>query len=127
MSINLDPLLVTMIVRVFVNLLIIAPVLWISGRLLAGKHKAKFSDALWIVFLGTLVSMLFGYFFEGLIASLVVLFIWLALVKHFFDSGWLKSLAISIVAVLIFVAIIFVLGFIGFTIGGWLPTGANYF
>ena len=81
-----------------------------------GKEKAKFTDALWIVVLGTVISSAFGYFFSGVIASIIVLIIWLALVKHFFDCGWLKALAISIVAVLIFIAIAVVLAIIGIAI-----------
>jgi hypothetical protein len=45
-----------------------------------------------------------------------VLIIWLALVKHFFDCGWLKALTITIVAVLIFIAIAVVLALIGIAI-----------
>jgi hypothetical protein len=45
-----------------------------------------------------------------------VLLIWLALVKHFFDCGWLKALAISIVAIVIFIVIAFVLGLVGLAI-----------
>jgi hypothetical protein len=93
------------------------PVFWISGRLLAGKEKAKFTDALWIVILGTVIQAALGYFLTGLIASLIVLVIWLALVKHFFDCGWLRALVISVVAVLILVAIAVVLGLIGFELG----------
>jgi hypothetical protein len=83
---------------------------------LAGKEKAKFMDALWIVVLGTVIGSAFGYFFSGVIASIIVLIIWLTLVKHFFDCGWLKALAISIVAVLIFIAIAVVLALIGIAI-----------
>jgi hypothetical protein len=41
----------------------------------------------------------------GLLASIIVLVIWLALVKHFFDTGWLRALAIAIVAIIIYVII----------------------
>jgi len=51
---NLDPLLLGLIVTVIANIIIISPVLWISGRLLAGK-KAKFTHALWIVLIGTVI------------------------------------------------------------------------
>jgi hypothetical protein len=103
--INLDSAIVNLIIHIIVNIIILAPVLWISGRLLAGKDKAKFTDALWIVVLGTLIGGVFQYFFSGLIAAIIVLFIWLALVKHFFDTGWLKALAIAVVAVLIWIII----------------------
>jgi len=116
MSLNVDSAWVTLAVNVVVNVVVLSPVLWASGRLLAGKGKAKFTDALWIVLLGTLIGLGFNYFFAeslgyftGIIASIITLIIWLGLVKHFFDCGWLKALAISILAVLIFMAITIVL------------------
>jgi hypothetical protein len=94
-------------------------VLWISGRLLAGKDKAKFTDALWIVVLGTVIGGVFQYLFAGIIAAIVVLFIWLALVKYFFDTGWLRALVIAVVAILIWIVIAVIIGLIvGVTIIG---------
>jgi predicted lysophospholipase L1 biosynthesis ABC-type transport system permease subunit len=107
-------------IQILINVIVLAPVLWISGRLLAGKDKAKFTDALWIVVLGTLIGIGFNYFFAeslgavtGIIASIIMLIIWLGLVKHFFDCGWLKALAISILAVIILVVITVLLAIIG--------------
>ena len=104
--INLDAAIVNMIVQIIVNIVILAPVLWIAGRLLVGKDKAKFMDALWIVVLGTVIGGVFQYFFRGIIAAIIVLFIWLALVKHFFDTGWLRAFAIAIVAIIIWIVIL---------------------
>jgi len=101
MAVNLDTLLINLIV----NIIILSPVLWIAGRLLAGKDKAKFTDALWIVVLGTVIGGIFQYLFAGIIASIIVLVIWLALVKHFFDTGWLKAFAIAVIAVVIWIVI----------------------
>ncbi len=119
MSLNVDSAWVTLAVNVVVNVVVLAPVLWASGRLLAGKDKARFTDALWIVLLGTLIGAGFNHFFAqslgfftGIIASIIMLIIWLGLVKHFFDCGWLKALAISIIAVLIFMALTIVLSII---------------
>jgi len=98
------------------NTILISPVLWLSGRALVGKEKAKFTDAIWIVVLGTIIGMVFGYFFIGFVASIVQLIIWLALVKHFFDCGWLMALAISIIAVIIFIVIAVLLGLLGFAL-----------
>ena len=58
----------------------------------------------------------FSVFFTGIIASLIQLIVWLGLVKHFFDCGWLKALLISIVAVILFIAVALLLGLIGFGI-----------
>jgi hypothetical protein len=108
MALSLD----TLVIHLIVNIIVLSPVLWISGRLLAGKDKAKFTDALWIVVLGTVINAVFLYFFTGLIATIIVLVIWLALVKHFFDTGWLRALAIAIVAILFLIVIAFIIGLI---------------
>jgi hypothetical protein len=110
--INLDSAIINLIIQIIVNIIILAPVLWISGRLLAGSNKAKFTDALWIVVLGTVIGGFFQYLFSGIIASIIVLLIWLALVKHFFDTGWLRALAIAIVAIVIWIVIAVIIGII---------------
>ncbi|MEM3577159.1 MAG: hypothetical protein QXX51_01720 [Candidatus Bathyarchaeia archaeon] len=112
MPINLDALAINIII----NIIIISPVLWLAGIALVGRQKAKFTDAIWIAVLGTVIATFFGAFFTGIIAAIIQLILWLALVKHFFDCGWLMALAISIVAVVIFVVIVTLLGLIGFVI-----------
>src|SRR3990170_1832819 len=108
MAFSLDALVISIIV----NIIVLSPVLWISGRLIAGKDKARFTDALWIVVLGTVIGAVFQYFFTGLIASIIMLIIWLALVKHFFDTGWLRAFAIAIVAIVIWVVILVIIALI---------------
>jgi len=108
---DIDLAIVNLIVSIIVNIIVLSPALWISGRLLAGKDKAKFTDALWIVGLGTLIGALSQYLFkEGILVSIILLVIWLGLVKHFFDTGWLRALVIAIVAVIIWLVIIVILG-----------------
>lgn len=101
--------LMALLIQIIVSTIIIAPILWLVGRALAGKDKAKFTDAIWIVVLGTVIGAIVGAFIGGLIASLIMFIVWLALVKHFFDCGWIKALVIAIIAVIIFVIILFVL------------------
>jgi len=111
--------LIALVVNIIVNIIVLSPVLWIAGRLLAGKDKAKFTDALWIVVLGTLIGAVFQALLEGilgLLGSIVMLIIWLALVKHFFDTGWLKALAIAIVAIIIYIIIVAILVLLGLAI-----------
>ena len=112
MPVNLDALAVNIIV----NTIILSPFLWLSGRAIVGKDKAKFTDAIFTVIIGTVVGTLLGAFFTGFIASFIQLILWLVLVKHFFDCGWLKALAISILAVIIFAVIAVILGLIGFAL-----------
>jgi len=61
--------------------------LWIAGRLLAGTNKAKFTDSIWIVVLGTVIGAAIEALFSGIQPFIVVLIVWLALVKHFFYTG----------------------------------------
>ena len=112
LAVNLDALAI----NVIVNIIVLSPLLWLSGRAIVGKKKAKFTDALFIVIVGTVVGALFGAFFTGFLASIIQLILWLLTVKYFFDCGWGKSLAISIVAIIIFAIVAVVLGVLGFTL-----------
>lgn len=105
--------LLDVIVQIIVGFIVVAPILWVSGRMLVGKEKAKFTDALWIVFLGVVIGAIINYFLSGLIATIIVIIVWLALIKHFFDCGWLKAFAIAIIATIIFVVIAIILTFLG--------------
>ena len=112
MTFNLDAL----VINIIVSTLIVSPALWLSGRLVVGKEQAKFADAVLTVVVGTVVGGIFGAFFMGIIASIVQLVIWLALVRHYFECGWLAALGISILAVIMFIIVAVALGFIGITL-----------
>ena len=59
-----------------------------------------------------------------LVAYIVMLIAWLAFVRYFFDCGWLKALAISIIAVVIAVIVLLIIFTVLTLIGvgtGWLP------
>jgi hypothetical protein len=140
MTFDIETTIIQLIIQIIVNLIFVSPFLWIAGRLLAGKQKAKFTDSLWIVLIGTIVYYFFNLAVQSLITNplidilsyIVLLIIWLALVKHFFDCGWLKALAISIIAVIIAVVILFIIVMILVAVGigtGWipLPTHLNIF
>jgi hypothetical protein len=125
-------LLMELAVTIITWLIFVMPALWISGRLLAGKQNAKFTDAVWITIIGAVVLTLFnafvtdylGIWWLSLLAYVVLLVIWLALVKHFFDCGWLKAFAISVIAIIIAFVILFLIGLLLVGIGyglDWLP------
>ena len=104
--------LIALLIQIVVGTVILAPVLWLAGRGLVGKEKAKFLDAVWIVLLGTVIGAVVGDF-SGLVAAVIMFIVWLALIKHFFDCGWLMAFAIAIIAVIIFVVILVILAIIG--------------
>jgi hypothetical protein len=103
--------LVGLLIQIVVSTIIVAPILWLVGRALAGKDKAKFTDAIWIVVLGTVIGAVVGAVAVGWgwVGPILMLIVWLALIKHFFDCGWLKALVIAIIAVIVFVIIFFIL------------------
>ena len=105
--------LVSLLVQIVVSSIILAPVLWLAGRVLVGSDRAKFFDAIWIVLLGTVIGAVVGDFVGSLVAAVIMFIVWLALIKHFFDCGWLMALAIAIIAVILFVIIAAVLAFVG--------------
>jgi hypothetical protein len=105
--------LVALLIQIVVGTIIIAPILWLAGRALVGKEKAKFMDAIWIVLLGTVIGAVVGAFIGGLVAAVIMFVIWLALIKHFFDCGWLMAFAIAVIAVILFIVIAVVLALIG--------------
>jgi hypothetical protein len=109
---NIDPV-IGVLVQIVVGIIVLAPMLWLAGRALVGKEKAKFLDAVWIVTLGTVIGAVVGALIGGLLAAIIMFVVWLALIKHFFDCGWLMALAIAIIAVIIFIIIVAILAFIG--------------
>jgi hypothetical protein len=108
--------LVSILINIVIGTIIVAPFLWLAGRWLVGKEKAKFFDAVWIILLGTVINAVIGAFLPGLLAAIIMLIIWLALIKHFFDCGWVMAFAIALIAVIIIVIVAVILGLIGFVL-----------
>jgi hypothetical protein len=120
MAVSLDQA----VIQIIVSTIILGPVLWLAGRALVGKQKAKFTDGLWIAALGTIIGMILGFFFvPGVLITIIMIIVWLALIKRFFDCGWLKALLVAIVAIVIFIVIAFILALIGFAaLTSFLPS-----
>ncbi|MCW4036094.1 MAG: hypothetical protein NWE75_02785 [Candidatus Bathyarchaeota archaeon] len=106
------PTILGLLLRIIVATIVTAPSLWIAGRMIVGKKKAKFSDAFWIVALGIVLESLIVAAVRSIFAPLAQLVVWLYLVKHYFDTGWVQALVISILAVVVFVAVTIVLAIV---------------
>ncbi len=107
-------------IQIIVAAVILAPILWIVGKWFVGKDKAKFTDALWIGVLGVVIGAVIGFLLPGwgaLFGTLIMIIVWLALIKHFFDCGWLKALVIAIIAGIIYLIITVILSAILLIIG----------
>jgi hypothetical protein len=103
--------LIGLLIQIVVGIIVLAPVLWLAGRALVGKDK--FLDAVWIVALGTIIGAVVGALIGGLLAAVIMFIVWLMLIKHFFDCGWLMAFVIAVIAVIIFIIIVAILAFIG--------------
>jgi hypothetical protein len=108
--------LVGLLISIVVSIIVVAPILWLVGRALVGKQKANFTDAIWIVVLGIVIGAFVGALIGGIVAAVLMFIIWLALIKHFFDCGWLTAFAIAVVAVIIFVIVVAILAFVGISV-----------
>ena len=102
-------ILVGQLFSFIVGLIVLTLVFYIAGRVVVGGKRALFSDAFVISLLGTIVASILGLFLRpwvGLILSLVV---WLLLIRHYYETGWLGSLAVAIMAVIIYIVILILL------------------
>ncbi|MEM3770359.1 MAG: hypothetical protein QXG76_04150 [Candidatus Bathyarchaeia archaeon] len=100
------------LVLFFVELLALTVVLYIAGLIVVGKRRALFSDAFIISLLGTVLSTVFAILLLGWIALFVGVFVWLLLIKRFYETGWLGALAVGILAIIVYLAILLLLAFV---------------
>ena len=107
---------IALAVNIIVSTIFMSPVLWIAGILLVGRKKARFLDSILIVTLGILIGRFMGLVLSGFTGFVVQIVLWLAMVKHFFDCGWLRSFVVTIFAGIIFVVLSLALAFVGFAL-----------
>lgn len=96
------------LITLIVNIILVSLVLWVVGRGVVGGDKAKLSDAFWITVLGVIVGYAIMHFvpYVGFILTLIL---WVVLIHHFFDTGWLGAVIIALIAVIVYVALTWVL------------------
>ncbi|MEM2609612.1 MAG: hypothetical protein QXM13_03815 [Candidatus Bathyarchaeia archaeon] len=108
-----------------IELVVLAVLLYLAGLIVVGKRRALFSDAFIIALLGTVLSTIFVIFLPNLIALLLSVITWLILIKKLFETGWLGAIAVGILVVITYFAILIllalVLGLLGL-IFRWLTT-----
>ncbi|MGC8896458.1 MAG: hypothetical protein ACP5LB_06830 [Candidatus Bathyarchaeia archaeon] len=98
------------LVLFFVSLLVLTVVLYLSGLIVVGGKRARLTDALIISLLGTVLSTLFLMFIPYPVIALILSIItWLLLIKSLYETGWLGSLAVGILAIVIYLAVIILL------------------
>ena len=106
-----------------IELLVLAVVLYLAGLIVVGRRRALLSDAFIIALLGTVLSTLFVIFLPFWVTIILTVITWLILIKRLFETGWLGAIAVGILAIIIYLAILLlvalVFGILGLIIG-WL-------
>ena len=93
-----------------VGLIVLTIIFYVAGRVVVGGKKALFSDAFVISLLGTIVMNVCLYFFHPLVGAIISLIVWLLLIKHYYETGWLGAIAVAIMAVIVSMVITILLG-----------------
>lgn len=107
-----------------VKLMALTLVFYVAGVLIVGRKRALFSDAFIIALLGIVISTFVMAFFPGMVlftfdshkfgfghglGLLISLFVYLLLIRHYYETGWLGALAVGVLAVIVFVVLAFIL------------------
>lgn len=103
-----------------IELVVLAVLLYLAGLVVVGKKRALFSDAFIIALLGTVLSTLFVILpLPGLITLLLIAITWLILIKRLFETGWLGAIAVGILVIIIYLAILILVAFVAGLLG-WI-------
>jgi hypothetical protein len=107
---------ISILISIIVGIVVTAPVLWVAGRLLVGPSKAKFTDAITIVVLGSIIGAVISAILSGFLGALAQIVVLLLLIKKYYECSWLRALAVAVVTVVIFAIVALVLGILGFAL-----------
>ena len=104
---------VGLIPRVIIGLVITAPALWYVGKWRVGPEKAKFTDAIWISFAGTILNAIIGNRVVAGFGFIIQLIVGLYLIKTYYETDWVDALIINTIAVFLVYFVFFILAVLG--------------
>lgn len=109
------------------DLIVISGFLYMAGRLVVGGKKATYTDAFVITLLGTILGSACFFFIPWPILALFLsIGIWLALIKNFYETGWLGAIAVAVFVVIVFLIISLILAVLfqitEIMLERWLPS-----
>ena len=109
----LDPSGLTEILFFIISFAIIFAVMsvvfYLAGNVVVGRSRASFKDAFAISVLGTLVLIVCVSVFSLEVAMVLSLIAWLLLVRHYYETGVLGSIAVGLTSVIVAAVILVVL------------------
>jgi len=118
-SVNVTGLIVTLIGLIIIWIIVSIPV-WLAAKAVTGG-KASFGEAMLATLAGPIVyfivSFLVGYLLSGLLGAwafvfgyILALIAWIWVFKASFRTGWLRAIAIAILAWVIFIILSIIVG-----------------
>ncbi len=107
---DLGTVIVAFLIAFIIYLLVVGFVLWAAGEIVVGR-RVTFGQAFAIAGAGTFLVLATLFLLGGSLLGLLVAFlVFLALIRHYFKTGWLAAIGVTIMAVIVAVVIAFVLG-----------------
>ena len=102
---------------------VLSAVLYVSGNIVVGKKRTTLKDAFTISVLGTLVLIVCSSVFSFEIASVLSLIGWLLLVRYYYETDVLGSIAVGAASVVVSLVVLYVLSLVlGHSLFfSWLP------
>jgi hypothetical protein len=103
---------------------VLSVVFYLAGNAVVGRKRAGFKDAFAISVLGTLVLIVCLSVFRLEVALVLSLVAWLLLVRHYYETGILGSIAVGLISVVVAAVILFLLNMVfGYSelLFRWLP------
>jgi hypothetical protein len=103
---------------------VLSVVFYLAGNVVVGKSRTSFKDAFAISVLGTLVLIVCLSVFSLEVAMVLSLLAWLLLVRYYYETGILGSIAVGLVSVIVATVILVILNmFLGYSelLFRWLP------
>jgi hypothetical protein len=103
---------------------VLSVIFYLAGNVVVGRSRASFKDAFAISVLGTLVLIVCLSVFRLEVAMVLSLVAWLLLVRHYYETGILGSIAVGLTSVIVAAVILFILNMLlGYSavLFEWLP------
>ena len=102
---------------------VLSVVLYIAGNIVVGKKRTTLKDAFTISVLGTLVLIVCSSVFRFEVASVLSLIGWLLLVRNYYETDVLGSIAVGATSVVVSLVVLYILSFaLGHSLFfSWLP------
>jgi len=97
------------IISFVIILIVLSVIFYLAGLIVVGGRRALFRDAFAISVLGTLVLIVCLSVFSLEVAIILSLIAWLLLVRHYYETGLLGSIAVGLTSVIVAVVILVVL------------------